>query len=201
MEFWTTLLIQEELYGKDDDSKSCGSAHGSATMAIVLTAFPFALIVVSIFLWQKIKITNRPRFSAVARLVAGTALASFAFSKRIGFVAGYMSLCLAFFLESGSIATILATTISLFDRSLVSTAASLTNMVSNLGSLFIPLAAATILDEVGYGWTVLALALMSMAFALLLFLVRDPLLDRDFLPSNQASSSDSFVNSRLDVET
>ena len=187
--FWATLLIQDMLYGEDDeDNDTCGSKHGSAALAIVLTAIPF-LVSGMLCLWtRRFEVRHRPRASAVAYTIGGLLMISWIGAQYVVAVvrfllltgavsAGYVSFCYA-----------TAMAITSCEASTHAVATSLYNSVATIGAIVLPMIFGKLMDVLGSDITISLFGGFFLIATLLILRVDDPLMKEDVDGAEEGAS-------------
>ena len=151
--FWATLIIHEMLYGDDDDddddSKTCGSKHGNAAIAVLMTAIPYLMSGLACLLTRRYEVRNRSRLAAIMFGLSGVLLFSWVGTGHAPFGIRFVLLTLIISLSFVVSAYVTGLMMALSKVSAQSAAASLYNMIGTVGAVVFPLIFGKLLDVVG----------------------------------------------------
>ena len=177
--FWATLIIQDIVYGEDDDddSKTCGSKHANAAMAILLTAIPFLVSGILCLLMRRFVIRNRTRVAAIVSTVGGLLTISWIWAQ-------YTSAILRFLLLTSAVTAgylifpfIIGLVMSSCEISIHSVAASMYNAVTTIGAIVFPMIFGKAMDSLGSGISISVFGGLFLVTALIMMIMKDPLLE------------------------
>ena len=196
--FWATLIVQDMLYGEDDeDDDTCGSKHGSAALSIVITAIPF-LVCGMLCLWtRRLDVRNRPRAIAMIYVAGGVLMVSWIGTSHVIFVVRLLLLTGGISAAYVSFCYVVALAITSCEVSEHSVAASLYNSIATIGAIVLPMAFGNLMDLVGSGMSISLFGAGYLVAALLIMRAEDPLLRKNVdrpdedCSQLQASSSSS----------
>ena len=199
--FWATLLIQDMLYGEDDeddkDDDTCGSKHGNAALAIVMTAIPFLFCGVLCLWTRRLVVHNRPRVAAAIFAAGGGMMISWIGAQHIA--AAVRFLLLTGSITAGYVGLFYVTAVAIMScaSSVHSVATSLYNAIATIGAIALPIVFGKLIDLLGSGTAISFFGGFFLIATLLVIRVEDPLLkegaDRlqEEPPHTQASPSSS----------
>ena len=174
--FWATLIIQNMLYEDDEDTKTCGSKHSSATLAIIMTAIPF-LVSGFLSLWiRRLNVRNRPRVASAVYAVGGVMLISLIGIQRTGFFLRFLVLTGAISAVRVCGCYVLALATMSCEASARSVAASMLSSAATIGGIVIPMIYGRVTDALGSNVAVPMVGGAYLVAALLIARVEDPLL-------------------------
>ena len=180
--FWATLIIQDILYGEDDDddedSETCGSKHANAALAILLTAIPFLVSGISCLLIRLFTVRDRTRVAAIICTVGGLLMISWIGAQHTFLVLIFLLLTCA--IASGYIVFpfILGLAITSCDTSIYSVAASMLNTVATVGAIVFPMIFGIAMDRFGSAISISMFGGFLLVIALIMVNTKDPLLKR-----------------------
>ena len=175
--FWATLIIHKMLYGDDDDdddTKTCGSEHGNAAIAVLMTAIPYLVSGILCLLTRRYEVRNRSRLAATIFGLSGVMLISWVGMVHAPFVIRFVLLtCIiaASFVVSVYVTGLM---MALSKASAHSAAASLYNTIGTVGAAVFPLIFGKLMDVVGSEVAMAFPGGLCFVGALLMLTVRDP---------------------------
>ena len=178
--FWATLIIQDILYGEDDDedSETCGSKHANAALAILLTAIPFLVSGISCLLIRRFVIRNRTRAAAIICTVGGLFTISWIWAQYTAAVLRFLLLTCAVTAGHLVFPFIIGLVMASCETSVHSVAASLYNAVATIGAILFPVFFGKAMDSLGSGISISVFGVFFLISALIMMIMKDPLLKR-----------------------
>ena len=186
--FWTTLIIHGMLYGEDDeDTETCGSEHGSAALAVVVTAIPYLVSGVLCLWTRRLVVRNRPRVAAIVYTAGGVLMISLIGTQHVVFIVRFLLLTGAIGAWNVSICYVTAVAITSCEASIQGVAASVNNSVATIGAIAFPLIFGKLTDVLGSSIAVSVVGGAYLVAALLIATVEDPLMEKNVDRPNEDS--------------
>ena len=197
--FWATLIIQDILYGEDDDddSKTCGSKHANAVLAILLTAVPFLISGILCLLMRRIVVRDRTRVAATISTVGGLVMISWIGAQYTSDILRFLLLICAVTAGYLVFPFVIGLVMSSCEISIHSVAASMYNAVSTIGPILFPMIFGKAMDSLGSGISISLFGGFFLITALIMMIMKDPLLkeardnDRQGYRQLRVSNSDA----------
>ena len=178
--FWATLIIHGMLYEEDDESaKTCGSAHGSAALAIVMTAIPYLVSGTLCLLTRRWVTYNRARTTAVVYMVGGLMMISFIGTQDVVFIVRFLLLIGAISSWNVSYCYLTALAMTTCEASIQAVAASAYNTVGTIGAITFPIVFGKLTDVLGSDAAVSVVGGAFIVAAVVVMRVKDPLLQNN----------------------
>ena len=176
--FWATLITQDILYGEDDDddSKTCGSKHANAVLAILLTAIPFLISGILCLLMRRIVVRDRTRVAAIISTVGGLLTISWIGAQYTSVIFRFLLLICAVTAGYLVFPFIIGLVMSSCEISIHSVAASMYNAVSTIGPILFPMIFGKAMDSLGSRITISLFGGLTLITALIMMIMKDPLL-------------------------
>ena len=187
--FWTTLIIHGMLYGDGDgDTETCGSKHGSAALAVVMTAIPYLVCGVFCLWTRRLVVRNRPRVAAIVYTVGGVLMISWIGTSHIVLVVRLFLLTGAITVGYVSFCYMVALAITSCDASIQGVAASANTSVATIGAIAFPIIFGKLTDVLGSSIAVSVVGGSYLVAALLIARVEDPLMKKNVDRPNEDSA-------------
>ena len=189
--FWAMLLVHDMLYGEDEDredKEGCGSHEGNEIVSVLMTAVPYLIAGTACLMGRRCEIRNRSLFASIFYSIVGITLLAWASTPSSYPVARFLLLICVFTVEGLTFSHITGLAITSNDVTVRSTASSLYNLLSFLGAVVSPIVFGKLVDVTG---AEVAMSVSGGGYflaALLVFSVRDPLVEEP-TKENAAESS------------
>ena len=176
--FWAMLLVNDMLYGEDEDrgedKESCGSDKGNAIVAGLVTAIPYSIAGMTCLLVRRYKIRNRSLFASIFYGIVGMTLVAWAYTPSSYAVSRFLLLICAITADGLTFSNVTGLAITTSDVSVRATASSLYNLLTSLGGVVSPIAFGKLMDVAGAEVAMSVSGGGYLLAALLIFSVRDP---------------------------